>query len=299
MAKTPAKAKNTPATKAKPAAKPAARKAAAKSAPAKAKVAAKKPAAKPAAKKAAVVKKAAPAKKVSAKAAAPAKKAVVAKKPAAAAKPVAARKAAPVKNATVASKAPATVAKAPAQAKSMAAKVSVPKGAVAVAKAGTVVARALPVKTRQDEQMAPRRRETVTGDVHLPAGYKPAANEEYMSPLQLEYFRLKLLTWREDLIEESKQTMENLRDEVRDVGDEAERAARETENSLELRTRDRYRKLLAQIDKALKRIEEGEYGFCEETGEPIGLERLEVRPIARFSIDAQERWELRQKHMGE
>ena len=75
--------------------------------------------------------------------------------------------------------------------------------------------------------------------------------------------------------------------------------AAETENSLELRTRDRYRKLLAQIDKALKRIEEGEYGFCEETGEPIGLERLEARPIARFSIDAQERWELRQKHMGE
>ncbi|MFC0355623.1 RNA polymerase-binding protein DksA [Pseudofulvimonas gallinarii] len=181
----------------------------------------------------------------------------------------------------------------------MPAKVSAPKTAVAVAKAGTLVARAQPVRNGQDEPATPRRREPATADVKLPAGYKPTANEEYMSPRQLEYFRLKLLTWRDDLIEESKQTMENLRDEVRDVGDEAERAARETENSLELRTRDRYRKLLAQIDKALKRIEEGEYGFCEETGEPIGLERLEVRPIARFSIDAQERWELRQKHMGE
>src|SRR5690606_34426046 len=168
-----------------------------------------------------------------------------------------------------------------------------------VARAGVVVARALPGRTAQDDVAIPRRRETVTGEVKLPAGYKPLASEEYMSAKQLEYFRQKLMTWREDLIEESKQTMENLRDEVRDVGDEAERAARETENSLELRTRDRYRKLLAQIDKALKRIEEGEYGFCEETGEPIGLERLEVRPIARFSIDAQERWELRQKHTGE
>jgi len=172
------------------------------------------------------------------------------------------------------------------------------KTATVTAKVATVVARALPGRPGQDEAAAPRRREIV-GEVKLPPGYKPSPDEEYMSPRQLEYFRRKLLAWREDLIEESKQTMENLRDEVRDVGDEAERAARETENSLELRTRDRYRKLLAQIDKALKRIEDGEYGFCEETGEPIGLERLEVRPIARFSIDAQERWELRQKHMGE
>jgi DnaK suppressor protein len=135
--------------------------------------------------------------------------------------------------------------------------------------------------------------------IELPNGYKPTGKEEYMSPRQLEYFRRKLGKWREELVEESRQTIESLRDEVRDVGDEAERATRETENSLELRTRDRYRKLIAKIDKALKRIEEGRYGYCEETDEEIGLERLEARPIATLSLDAQERWEHRQKQMGD
>ena len=135
--------------------------------------------------------------------------------------------------------------------------------------------------------------------IDLPKSYKPSPKEEYMSPPQLQYFRNKLSKWREDLVEESRQTIESLRDEVRDVGDEAERATRETENSLELRTRDRYRKLIAKIDKALKRIEEGHYGFCEETDEDIGIDRLEARPIATLSLDAQERWEHRQKQMGD
>lgn len=135
--------------------------------------------------------------------------------------------------------------------------------------------------------------------IDLPKGYKPSVKEEYMNPKHLEYFRRKLQSWREDLVEESKQTIENLRDEVRDVGDEAERATRETENSLELRTRDRYRKLISKIDKALKRIEEGTYGFCEETDEDIGLDRLDARPIATLCLDAQERWEHRQKQMGD
>ncbi len=135
--------------------------------------------------------------------------------------------------------------------------------------------------------------------VELPAGYRPSSKEEYMNPSHLEYFRRKLQSWREDLVEESKQTIENLRDEVRDVGDEAERATRETENSLELRTRDRYRKLISKIDKALKRIEEGRYGFCEETDEDIGIDRLDARPIATLCLDAQERWEHRQKQMGD
>jgi len=135
--------------------------------------------------------------------------------------------------------------------------------------------------------------------IELPANYRPSPREEYMGPKQLAYFRAKLQKWREDLVEESKQTIDNLRDEVRDVGDEAERATRETENSLELRTRDRYRKLIAKIDKALKRIEEGRYGFCEETDEDIGLERLDARPIATLCLDAQERWEHRQKQMGD
>ena len=135
--------------------------------------------------------------------------------------------------------------------------------------------------------------------VNLPASYHPLAREEYMNPKHLAYFRAKLQKWRDDLVEESKQTIDNLREEVRDVGDEAERATRETENSLELRTRDRYRKLIAKIDKALKRIEEGRYGFCEETDEEIGIERLEARPIATLCLDAQERWEHRQKQMGD
>jgi DnaK suppressor protein len=135
--------------------------------------------------------------------------------------------------------------------------------------------------------------------VNLPGNYHPLQREEYMNPKHLAYFRAKLQKWRDDLVEESKQTIDNLREEVRDVGDEAERATRETENSLELRTRDRYRKLIAKIDKALKRIEEGRYGFCEETDEEIGIERLEARPIATLCLDAQERWEHRQKQMGD
>ena len=137
--------------------------------------------------------------------------------------------------------------------------------------------------------------------IDLPAGYRPNDDdgEEYMSPKHLAYYRAKLKKWREDLIEESRQTMDNLREEVRDVGDEAERATRETENSLELRTRDRYRKLISKIDKALRRIEEGRYGFCEETDEEIGLERLDARPIATLTLDAQERREHLQKQMGD
>jgi DnaK suppressor protein len=138
---------------------------------------------------------------------------------------------------------------------------------------------------------------TVTID--LPKGYRPSAKEEYMSPRQLAYFRQKLKDWRDQLVEESRQTMENLREEVRDVGDDAERATRETENSLELRTRDRYRKLISKIEKALRKIEEGRYGYCEETDEEIGLERLEARPIATLSLDAQERREHLQKQMGD
>ncbi len=138
-----------------------------------------------------------------------------------------------------------------------------------------------------------------TTAVELPKGYKPTDKEEYMSPRQMDYFRNKLLTWREELVEESRETISNLRDEVRDVGDEAERATRETENSLELRTRDRYRKLIKKIDQALTRLDDGDYGYCEETGEEIGLARLEARPIATLCLDAQERWELRQKQMGD
>jgi DnaK suppressor protein len=136
-----------------------------------------------------------------------------------------------------------------------------------------------------------------SNNVKLPEGYKPSDDEPYMCPEHVEYFRKKLLKWRNDLIAESQETIDHLRGEVRDVGDEAERASRETENSLELRTRDRYRKLLGKIDQALARIDDNSYGYCEETGEEIGLARLEARPIATLCLDAQERWELKQKQM--
>ena len=127
--------------------------------------------------------------------------------------------------------------------------------------------------------------------VKLSKGYKPTKREKYMNPKQLEYFRQKLLVWRQSLLDESQQTIDQMRDAARDVSDEAERASRETEISFELRTRDRYRKLLNKIDQALRRIDDESYGFCDETGEPIGLERLEARPIATLSIEAQERRE--------
>jgi DnaK suppressor protein len=135
--------------------------------------------------------------------------------------------------------------------------------------------------------------------VVLKKAYRPLKKEKYMCLEQQEYFRLKLVNWRDELVEESRETISNLQHEVRDVGDEAERATRETENSLELRTRDRYRKLIAKIDKALSRIGEGDYGYCDETGEEIGLARLEARPIATLCLDAQERWELRQRQQGD
>jgi DnaK suppressor protein len=135
--------------------------------------------------------------------------------------------------------------------------------------------------------------------VRLPKGYKPSPKEDYMCDEHLEHFRRKLTKWRQELVVESMQTIDNLREEVRDVGDEAERASRETENSLELRTRDRYRKLISKIDKTLKRIDEGRYGYCEETDEEIGLDRLEARPIATLCLDAQERWEHKRRQQGE
>jgi DnaK suppressor protein len=135
--------------------------------------------------------------------------------------------------------------------------------------------------------------------VKLPAGYKPTTKEDYMSPQQLEYFRQKLLHWREELIEESRETIEHMKEENWHEPDIADRASLETEAGVELRTRNRYLKLIAKIDAALKRIEDGEYGYCEETGEPIGLKRLEARPVATMTIEAQERHEKMEKQYVE
>jgi DnaK suppressor protein len=127
--------------------------------------------------------------------------------------------------------------------------------------------------------------------VTLPPGYKPSESEEYMNPLQLEYFKQKLLTWRDELLEESETTVNHLREENWQEPDINDRASLESDAALELRTRDRYRKLINKIDKALKQIAEGSYGFCEETGDEIGIRRLEARPIATLTIEAQERHE--------
>ncbi len=170
-----------------------------------------------------------------------------------------------------------------------------PVGKVAVA----VVSRQAPPAPKGKVKVVPYKKDEASGRPILPDGYKPGADEEYMSTLQLEYFRQRLSNWRADLVEESKQTIENLKDEVRDVGDEAERATRETENSLELRTRDRYRKLIGKIDSTLKRLDVGDYGYCADSGEEIGLDRLEARLTAERTIDAQERWEHLQKQQGE
>lgn len=125
----------------------------------------------------------------------------------------------------------------------------------------------------------------------LPPDYRPTEDEEFMNPLQREYFRQKLLSWRSELLQESSETLRHLQEESLSEPDIADRASLETDRSLELRTRDRERKLIARIDDALQRIEEGTYGYCEETSEPISLRRLEARPIATLSIEAQERHE--------
>lgn len=132
-------------------------------------------------------------------------------------------------------------------------------------------------------------------EVFLPEDYRPAEDEPFMNERQLEFFRRKLLAWREDLLEESRETIEGLQEAARNIPDLADRASEETDRALELRTRDRQRKLVAKIDSALRRIENGEYGYCEVTGEPISLKRLNARPIATLSLEAQERHERREK----
>lgn len=125
----------------------------------------------------------------------------------------------------------------------------------------------------------------------LPPDYRPSEDEPFMSLMQQEYFRRKLLLWRKELLQDSNETLQHLQNESLAGSDLADRASLETERSLELRTRERERKLISKIDEALRRIEEGSYGYCEETSEPISLRRLEARPIATLTIEAQERHE--------
>ena len=127
------------------------------------------------------------------------------------------------------------------------------------------------------------------------AEYRPTEDEPFMSERQRAYFRAKLIAWKNDILRESKETLENLQRENVNQPDLADRASSETDRSIELRARDRQRKLIAKIDAALERLNDGTYGYCEETGEPISLKRLEARPIATLSLEAQERHEKREK----
>jgi DnaK suppressor protein len=125
--------------------------------------------------------------------------------------------------------------------------------------------------------------------------YRPSDKEPFMNERQRDYFRAKLLAWREDILKEAKETLLHLQEENQNHPDLADRASSETDRAIELRARDRQRKLIAKIDEALGRIEDGTYGYCEETGEPISLRRLEARPIATLSVEAQERHERRER----
>ena len=125
--------------------------------------------------------------------------------------------------------------------------------------------------------------------------YRPSEDEPFMNERQLEYFKQKLLAWKEEILRESRETVTHLQKETENHADLADRASSETDRALELRTRDRQRKLISKIDQALRRVEDGSYGYCEETGEPIGLARLDARPTATMSVEAQERHERRER----
>jgi DnaK suppressor protein len=134
-----------------------------------------------------------------------------------------------------------------------------------------------------------------TSPTILPPDYKPSEKEKFMNPVMLEYFRQKLLHWRAELLAESNETIKELQEENLQKPDIADRASAETDHALELRTRDRERKLISKINSALEKLEDGTYGYCEETGEPISIARLEARPIATLSLEAQERHERKER----
>jgi DnaK suppressor protein len=134
-----------------------------------------------------------------------------------------------------------------------------------------------------------------TSSTILPPDYRPSEKEKFMNPVMLEYFRQKLIRWRSELLAESNETIKEMQEDNLQKPDIADRASAETDHALELRTRDRERKLISKINAALEKIEEGNYGYCEETGEPISIARLEARPIATLSLEAQERHERKER----
>ena len=292
----------------KPGKKPVARKPAVKAAK-PAKKTAKKAAAKPAKAKKPVAKAKAPAKrplkpvkkpiakKLVSKAKLPAKKSVAKRPLAKPLKKAAVTPSKPIAKAPVSKK---PEVKKPEAKKSVPVAVKVPEKQIPpppVAKSVRKGARAGYVKREVVVEKALKQKSVRR--VQLSPGYKPSDKEEYMNDFQLEYFRQKLMTERENLLNATRETINELKEEARDVGDEAERASRETENFFELRTRDRYRKLLYKIDKIIATIDDGTYGYCVDTGEEIGIKRLEGRPMAERTVDAQERWEHKKKQLGD
>jgi DnaK suppressor protein len=232
-----------------------------------------------------VAAKASPAAK---KAAPPAVAAAKTTKPPAAAKPVPK----PVKAPAAAAK-PAT--KPPAKASAPAPAVPAKAAAVKPAPARTIAV-SKPEQTKKTvegtKKMAPRPK---VSEIVLPPGYRPSESEPFMNPMHRAYFRKRLLEWKDEILRQTRETLAILHEDSTQHADLADRATSETDRATELRTRDRQRKLIAKIDAAVARIEDGSYGYCEETGEPIGLKRLDARPIATLSVEAQERHERREK----
>lgn len=142
-----------------------------------------------------------------------------------------------------------------------------------------------------DGTEGPQGAQRMRPEIFLPDDYRPAEDEPFMNERQLEYFRRKLLSWKDEILSDSRDTLVELANGTRNLPDMADRASEETDRALELRTRDRQRKLISKIDAALRRIENGEFGYCEMTGEPISLKRLDARPIATMTLEAQERHE--------
>ena len=220
-----------------------------------------------------------PAKKIAPKKAAkkPAPKKVI--------KKVAAKKVAPKKSQAKAKK----VVSKPAAKKPVAAKASKP------IKAAPAAIKPVAKKSNVINMSAKQAKKQIHKKTELPSGYKPTAKEDYMSPLQVEYFRRKLETWKKELLQESTETIQHLQAESWNEPDPSDQATIVEQTGLELRTRDRYRKLINKIDAALNRIDQGEYGYCEVTGDPIGIARLEARPIATMTIAAQEQHEMEER----
>jgi len=266
-------------------------------APARKKTSSKKVARKKAAKKKAVSKKKVAKKKPAARKKAASKKKVAKKKPAARKKAVSKKKVAKKKPAA---KKKAVSKKKVAKKKPAAKKKAVSKKKVAkkkvISKKRPAVKKKVPTRKASARKVPARRTKpkgnVLSGPIHGIAPYKPRRGEEYMSKKQLKHFRKILSAWKRELMSEVDRTVHHMQDEAANFPDPNDRATQESEFGLELRTRDRERKLLRKIDSALARIDEGEYGFCDETGEEIGLKRLEARPVATLSLEAQERREL-------